>query len=153
MRVRKYSKEDIPAISRLFYETVHTVNAKDYSQEQLNAWAPSIHPDAYWIKRFEQQTVLIVEEKSKIVGFCSFNRTGYIDCFYVHHNRQGAGIGTLLMKTLIANARKQRIACLRADVSITAMPFFRKMGFIVQRATKKIYRNQSFRQYQMEKRL
>lgn len=31
--------EDCEEISILFYETVHTVNAKDYSRQQLDVWA------------------------------------------------------------------------------------------------------------------
>lgn len=40
MLIRKYKPEDCRTLSRLFYHTVHTVNAKDYSQEQLKAWSP-----------------------------------------------------------------------------------------------------------------
>lgn len=39
IEIRKYQFKDIKAITRLFYETVHTVNAKDYTKEQLNVWA------------------------------------------------------------------------------------------------------------------
>ena len=36
MRVRMYRKEDCREIAELFYHTVHTVNAKDYTKEQLD---------------------------------------------------------------------------------------------------------------------
>ena len=39
MIIRPYQPEDCEALARLFYETVHTVNAKDYTEQQLNAWA------------------------------------------------------------------------------------------------------------------
>lgn len=39
MLLRNYVKTDCPQLERLFYDTVHTVNAKDYTQEQLAAWA------------------------------------------------------------------------------------------------------------------
>ena len=42
---------------------------------------------------------------------------------------------------------------LLADVSITAEPFFRRMGFRVVRRQIKIYRNRAFKQAVMEKRL
>ena len=38
--LRSYCPADLDTIERLFYETVHTVNAADYSPEQLDAWAP-----------------------------------------------------------------------------------------------------------------
>lgn len=37
MIIRPYQPEDCEALARLFYETVHTVNAKDYTEQQLNA--------------------------------------------------------------------------------------------------------------------
>ena len=39
MLLRNYVKTDCAQLARLFYDTVHTVNAKDYTQEQLAAWA------------------------------------------------------------------------------------------------------------------
>lgn len=39
MYLRKYHPSDCAALAALFYETIHTVNARDYPQEQLDAWA------------------------------------------------------------------------------------------------------------------
>ena len=39
MEIRKYMPCDCIHIAKLFYDTVHTINAKDYTKEQLNAWA------------------------------------------------------------------------------------------------------------------
>ena len=49
--------------------------------------------------------------------------------------------------------RTRGMRCLRADVSITAEPFFRRMGFGVVRRQIKIYRNLAFKQAVMKKRL
>ena len=40
MLLREYGEEDLEEIVRLFYRTVHVVAAADYSEEQLDAWAP-----------------------------------------------------------------------------------------------------------------
>lgn len=39
MVVREYQPADCKEIIRLFYDTVHSVNAKDYMEEQLAVWA------------------------------------------------------------------------------------------------------------------
>lgn len=39
MELREYRPEDCEAITRLFYDTVHTVNQRDYTPAQLDAWA------------------------------------------------------------------------------------------------------------------
>ena len=37
LTIRKYKSSDCGHLAELFYQTVHAVNAKDYSEEQLNA--------------------------------------------------------------------------------------------------------------------
>ena len=39
MTIRAYRSSDLDEILTLFYDTVHTVNAKDYTSAQLDAWA------------------------------------------------------------------------------------------------------------------
>lgn len=39
MKLRKYQASDCKELTDLFYNTVHNVNAKDYTKEQLNVWA------------------------------------------------------------------------------------------------------------------
>lgn len=39
MFIREYQSSDCKELTKLFYNTVHTVNAKDYTEEQLDAWA------------------------------------------------------------------------------------------------------------------
>ena len=48
VNIRPYSPEDCEAMARLFYETVHTVNAADYTPEQLDAWATGKKPLDTW---------------------------------------------------------------------------------------------------------
>lgn len=39
MEIRRYQQSDCKEITELFYNTIHTVNAQDYTEEQLNVWA------------------------------------------------------------------------------------------------------------------
>lgn len=39
MEIREYRPEDCREMAALFYDTVHGVNAADYTKEQLDAWA------------------------------------------------------------------------------------------------------------------
>jgi len=88
-----------------------------------------------------------------VVGFVELGRTGEIDCFYVHHAHQHRGIGAALMAQAEREALARGNTRLLADVSITAEPFFRRVGFRVARRQIKIYRNRAFKQSVMEKRL
>lgn len=52
MEIRRYKSVDLRQISRLFYETVHAVNIKDYTKEQVNAWATGRIDLKEWTPRF-----------------------------------------------------------------------------------------------------
>lgn len=39
MIIRKYRPSDCEHLAELFYQTVHAVNAKDYTKELLEVWA------------------------------------------------------------------------------------------------------------------
>lgn len=39
MQLREYRTADLDKLAELFYQTVHSVNARDYTEEQLNVWA------------------------------------------------------------------------------------------------------------------
>ena len=58
----------------------------------------------------------------------------------------------MLMARIVREARSHGNARLDADVSITAEPFFRRMGFRIVRRQMKRYRSRMFKQAVMEKR-
>jgi putative acetyltransferase len=153
MRIRNVKRADVPQIARLYYETVRRVNARDYSPGQIQAWAPRVYPNAFWQRRFRRYRVLVAEVADTVIGFVELARTGDIDCLYVHHAHQHHGVGAALMARVEREARRRHNARLRADVSITAQPFFRRMGFTVVRRQVRIYRGRPFNLAVMEKRL
>jgi len=153
MLIRRAKRGDIPQISRLYYETVHRVNARDYTAEQIHAWASRIYPDAFWQRRIRRYTVFVAEDEEAVVGFAEYSPTGAIDCFCVHHAQQHRGIGATLMARIERGARSRGNARLYADVSITAEPFFRRLGFRVVRRQTTFYRKRTFKQAVMEKQL
>ena len=59
MIVRDYREDDAGKICRLFYETVRSVNLKDYSPEQVRAWAPAPPDPAAWHGRMSGRHTLV----------------------------------------------------------------------------------------------
>lgn len=126
MRIRSYQSSDIKEMAELFYNTVHTVNAEDYTGEQLDAWADG-NPDLVkWDQSFQAHQTLIAEEDDRIVGFADIDRTGYLDRLYVHREYQGQGIATLLCE-LLEELTEGNVITVHA--SITAKPFFERRGY------------------------
>lgn len=151
MLIRTYRKRDIAKISRLYYDTIHRVNCLDYTHEQIEAWAPSVPSDDFWQERFNRYFVYVAEHDAQIVGFTELGTTGHIDCFFVHHEWQRRGVGTLLMKRVERTAAVKRIPRLFAEVSVTARPFFLGLGFCVVREKTAVRDGVALQQYDMEK--
>jgi len=46
IRVREYKKEDADALTAIYYHTIHIINSRDYTEEQVNVWAPETSVDS-----------------------------------------------------------------------------------------------------------
>ena len=93
MKLRQYQSKDCGGMSELFYDTVHTVNRRDYTEEQVCAWADGhVDPDV-WNRSFLEHFTVIAEDNGTLVGFGDMAKDGYLDRLYVHRDHQGKGIG------------------------------------------------------------
>ena len=116
MEVRGSRETAIPAIARLYYDTVHRINRRDYSRQQIEAWAPAAEGESFWRERFERYRVFVAEHAGIVTGFAELEITGHVDCFYVHHAWQRQGVGRLLMARIECEARGRVLARLFANV-------------------------------------
>lgn len=123
--IRQYIPDDAQQLADIYYYTIHNINVQDYSEDQVNAWAPSSSLELTgWKKKWETITPLVALINNKIVGFAEFEPNGHIDCFYVHYEHQGVGIGSSLMNEVYKKANDLNLKRVFAEVSITAKPFF-----------------------------
>ena len=98
---RAYRPEDLDEILQLFYDTVHTVNAKDYTPGQLDAWADGRADREAWDRSFREHDTLVALEGDRIVGFADMDGSvGYLDRLYIHKEYQGRGIASALCDRL-----------------------------------------------------
>lgn len=67
MKIRKYRQSDCKEIAALFYHTVHTVNAKDYTEEQLNAWASAQIDLEKWNQSLQEHFTVVAVDHETIV--------------------------------------------------------------------------------------
>lgn len=148
VRVRKYQKNDLVYIETLFYQTVHVVNAKDYTPAQLSVWATGKIDSQRWHETFSQHTTLVAMINEELVGFGDCDSSGYIDFLYVHKDYQRQGIATALLQKL-----EQQVASptFETYASITARPFFEKQGYQVLRENQVERQGVSLRNYLMKK--
>ncbi|TBR61957.1 GNAT family N-acetyltransferase [Westiellopsis prolifica IICB1] len=131
MNIRKFHHQDTQEIMQLFYDTVHNINIRDYTPEQVNAWAPQYMNYRRWNEHLHSKMTYVAELDGKIIGFAQLEPDGHIDCFYCHKDFQGMGVGSKLLDTLQTEAETLGINRLFAEVSITAKGFFEHKGFEV----------------------
>ena len=129
MQIRKYRPSDCRELAELFYDTVHTVNAGDYTKEQLDAWATGHVDLEAWDRSFREHHTLVALEDGAVIGFGDIDGSGYLDRLYVHRRHQGKGVATALCDRL----EQVCAGVISTHASITAKPFFEKRGYRVIR--------------------
>lgn len=128
MELRNYETADCEELTKLFYDTVHSINARDYSQEQLDVWATGTVELEKWDASLSAHDSVVAVEDGMIVGFGDMDETGYLDRLYVHKDYQSQGIATAICDRL----EKAASGCqFSTHASITARPFFEKRGYRV----------------------
>lgn len=148
IELRSYKEADIHDIITLFYDTVHCVNAKDYSEEQLNAWASGKVNVNKWNQSFLEHYTLVAWQGNEIVGFGDVTKQGYLDRLYVHKNYQGRGIASAICDKLESYVDRKTM---ETHASITAKPFFLKRGYEVVKEQRVIRNNITLTNYVMVK--
>ena len=59
MVIRAYQPFDAVPLAALFYQTVHTVNRRDYTEKQLDAWAPKDIDLGVWDRSLQAHHTLV----------------------------------------------------------------------------------------------
>lgn len=151
MELRTYREADCAGLAELFFHTVHTVNAKDYTPAQLNAWATGRVDLSAWNQSFLVHNTLVAEVNGIIAGFGDMDKNGYLDRLYVHKDYQRRGIATAIVNVLEQQAVSADISRFTTHASITAKPFFIRRGYCVVRKNTVVRNTVELIQFIMEK--
>ncbi len=147
LTIRKYLKEDCEHLAELFFKTVHAVNVKDYTEEELNAWADGKVNLEEWNRSFLEHYTVVAEKDGKVAGFGDIDKTGYLDRLYVHKDYQRQKIATAICDELEKAVDVDKIV---THASITAKPFFIKRGYTVIKEQQVVRHGVSLTNYVME---
>ena len=148
LSIRAYCPDDCEKLAELFYQTVHTVNARDYTKEQLDAWATGTVDLVQWNASFLKHQTLVAVWEGRIVGFGDMDASGYLDRLYVHKDHQGKGVAAAICDRLEQETLADTIV---SHVSITAKPLFLKRGYVVKQEQHVVRNGVSLTNYVMEK--
>jgi len=153
MKLREYHLEDYEEVVDLFYNTVHSVNAEDYTEEQLDAWAPEDKSLPKLDSRLLNSYAVVAEKDGIIVGFGNAEDTGYFDCLYTHKDYQRIGVATLIADSIEKYLYGKGIQIIAVDASVTAKPFFEKREYLVLQKESVERRGQTIAYFKMQKNL
>lgn len=151
IEIRLFEAQDAEQIAQLFHETVREINVHDYSSKQVRAWAPDDIYFRNWVEVCSSRFTYVADDEGVIAGFGELEPNGHIDCFYCHKNYQGCGVGRQLYQAIEVKAIELSLRRLFTEASITAKPFFQRMGFSIVREQEVTRRGETFINYAMEK--
>lgn len=153
IELKEFRTRDTDAVIALFTDTVHQVNTRDYTAEQLSAWAPHKADTAAWIDRLQGQFTQLAWQDGKLLGFGTLTEKGLVDYLYIHHEHLRQGLASLIYLRLEFEALEKGLKRMFTESSMTARPFFEKMGFSVVFPRDKQLRGSVLKNFVMEKAL
>lgn len=149
--IREYVEADAEALLNIHYHTIRNVNIRDYSKEQVEAWAPEHFDLTVWRKRMKGLSPFVAVIDGLIVGYTDLQPSGLIDHFFCHHKHQGQGVGKALMEYVFNLGNQRGVKRFYSEVSITARPFYEHFGFKVAQEQEMEVRGQKLKNFVMEK--
>ncbi|GAA5122508.1 GNAT family N-acetyltransferase [Luteolibacter yonseiensis] len=132
--VRTYQNGDHHSIGRIYHEAIHRLACRDYTEEQLAAWAGREADRGKWSRdwqaRCERKRPFVKVLDDRVVGFMELDPDGHIDCTFVDPDHAGQGVMDEIMAEVKREALRLGLEKLYAEVSITARRFFERQGFV-----------------------
>lgn len=149
--IRHRGPKELNALIDLFRASVRLDARRNYTQEQVLAWAPDEIDRRAWQTRYDRRPAWVAEIGATLAGVGDLEPDGHLDMLYVHPAHQGQGVATALLAQIEMSAGEQGIDCLYTQASITARPFFERRGFGLIAQQRVLIRGQSFVNFRMEK--
>ena len=134
MKIRRFQESDAEAVSALLAVTLRTTNIKDYSSEYIENQIKAHQPQNI-LERASWTHFYVVCDGEKIVGsgaigpYWGKTDESCLFTIFVLPEYQGNGIGRKIIQTLEQDEYFLRAKRVEIPASITATPFYRKMGY------------------------
>ena len=134
MVIRRFTESDAQPVSDLIALTLRTTNIRDYSAEYLEADISHLQPEDIQ-GRAAWQHFYVIEADGQIVGcgaigpYWGREDESSLFTIFVHPDFQGNGLGRQIIDTLEKDEYFLRARRVEIPASITAVPFYLKMGY------------------------
>jgi len=154
MSIRPYRSADAPQVGAIFRRAILEIGARDYTPDQVAAWAGPVDAAARLDARLSDGRLALVaiDDAGSVLAFGDLEADGHIDFLYAAPQAAGTGVASALYDALEADARERAVARLYSEASEAARRFFLKKGFIVLHRRDFAVRGVAIHNYAMEKR-
>ncbi|MEU4155255.1 GNAT family N-acetyltransferase [Actinoplanes sp. NPDC026670] len=147
--IRRYVEADAGATWRVFHAAIHGTASRDYTPEQVRAWAPDTVDEVRWKGRRAAAYTYVACLDGVVVGFSDFTDEGLLDMLFVHPDAGGRGVARALVGRVLREAVAAGHRRLHVHASLTARPAFERFGFVVDAARVVEVRGQRLRNFDM----
>lgn len=134
LSVRRIEESDAEAVSALIRKTISISNKKDYPEDLMDQLIKSETPE-HMLQRAGWTHFYVVLEGEDIIGcgaigpYWGKEDESSLFTIFVDPDRQGKGVGRLIMNTLENDEYFLRARRIEIPASITGVPFYLKMGY------------------------
>ena len=125
--VRLAQASDAEGISQVILAALHSSNAGDYPADLIARVASNFTPQAV-LQLLARRTVLVALQDQQIVATAALD-ANVVRSVFVNPALQGQGIGRQLMVDIEQRAREAGVTVLSVPSSLTAEPFYTRLGF------------------------
>ena len=131
MILRPYRASDAGGTLDVFLRAIRTTASRDYTPEQVAAWASEDIDVVAWGDRRLAARTQVAELDGMVVGFTDVDDEGYVDMLFVDPAVGRRGVATALLTWVVETAQAAGATELTTHASLTARPFFERVGFEV----------------------
>jgi GNAT superfamily N-acetyltransferase len=125
--VRRFEAPDAGPVTTLIGNTLLVSNSGHYTLDEIARLAAGYSSQAVCALS-GHAGVWVYEEEGLVQGVVCIDRTT-IQALFVAPDRQGRGVGRMLLGVAEAAARRRGVAELQVPASLTALGFYERMGF------------------------
>lgn len=127
--IRRATPADADAITPVHVASIRRLCAKDYTPQQIDAWAGWKSPENYREAMAAGEQFFVAEVGGRVVGFAVLFGDE-VKAIYLHPDHAGRGIGRKLLDVVEAEARSLGIAEMKLTSTLTSVGFYESCGYV-----------------------